>query len=151
MISTEDLPSDPRIAGIVLHRLGKSHGESISVSHLAAPPEAVQRFHAAIREAEGAESTDYEAVLKHLRAAVQLYPDYAQAWFEIGRIGLALGDSASARDALQQAVRADPWFVSPYEPLILLLEAAGQSDQAARTCQRLREINPALSAGCGGL
>lgn len=150
VISTGSLPADPRIPGVVLHRLGKSHGESISASHLAAPPEAVRYFHAAIRKIRQESSGGYSDALKDLRAAVEAYPDYAQAWFEIGRLLLAHGDATSARDALREALRADPWFVSPYEPLILLLESAGDSEAAANVCQGLRKINPALSADCRG-
>ena len=150
VIATESLPVDPRIPGVVLYRLGKSHGESISASHMAAPPEAVGHFHAAIRKIREGASGSYSEALKDLGAAVGAYPNYAQAWFEIGRLLLGQGDPASARDAFWQALRADPWFVSPYEPLILLLESAGDSEAAAKVCQGLRKINPALSADCRG-
>ena len=144
------LPAHPGIPGIVLRRLGKSYGESISATHLAAPDEAVESFHAAIRELRRGESAELASVLGHLQAAVRIFPGYAPAWFEIGRLRLAQGDMEEAAGALQRAVRADPWFVSPYQPLILLLEAAGDSEAAASACQSLRKINPALPDDCGG-
>ena len=149
--STEvsDLPHSPRIPSIVLYRLGKSHGESISASHLMAPPEAKQQYHAAVRELRRRDGPEIAAVHEHLRAAVEVFPDYAQAWFEIGRLRLAEEEPEGALHALQRAVEADPWFVSPYEPLILLLEAAGKPDAAATVCQGLRRINSSLPADCG--
>ena len=144
------LPVDPLIPAAALHRLGKNHGESISVSHLAAPEAATRHLHAAVRELEGESDAGIDKALAHLRSAIQAYPGYAQAWFEIGRLQLALGDASNALQAFQQSVQADPWFVSPYEPLILLLESSGNAAGAATACKKLRRINPALPPGCRG-
>ncbi len=143
------LPYNPRIPAMVLYRLGKSHGESISASHLAAPVEAKRHYHAAMRELQRHDGAEPATVAGLLRAAVETFPGYAQAWFEIGRLKLAGGDPVGAQQAMQRAIEADPWFVSPYEPLILLLEAAGESDAAATACEGLRRINPRLPTNCG--
>ena len=148
MVPTASLPTNPEIPGIALHRLGKSWGESISVSHISAPLEAKRRFHAAIREMRRGEEATVESVLMNLEAAVEVYPGYAQAWFEIGRLRLAQRDPERAVAALRRSVRADPWFVSPYEPLILLLRATGAVEEAASACENLRKVNPALPADC---
>ena len=144
------LPEDPHIPAAVLHRLGKNHGESISVSHLAAPEAAMRHFHAAVRELDGESAAGIDKALVHLHSAIQAYPGYAQAWFEMGRLQLALGKASDALQALQQSVQADPWFVSPYEPLILLLESSGDAAGVASACKKLRRINPALPPGCRG-
>ena len=142
------LPAHPQIPAAVLHRLGKSHGESISVTHLAAPAEAKRHFHAAARILERAPAAGTDRALEHLRGALRAYPAYAQAWFEVGRLQLALGDGASALRAFRRSIEADPWFVSPYAPLLLLLESVGDSKGAAKACAGLRRINPALPPGC---
>ena len=144
------LPSNPSIPGLVLHRLGKNRGETISVTHLLAPEEAKRRFHSGIRALRRNEPDSIDRALESLGVATELFPGYAQAWFELGRIGLARGDPASAIDALRKAVAADPWFVSPYEPLILLLRATGEAAEAAVRCDGLRVINPALPPDCAG-
>lgn len=149
-LSKADLPADPRIPAAVLHRLGKGDGESISVSHLAAPEEATRYYRAAMREMQRGADSDPAAALRRLESAVRIYPGYAQAWFEVGRLRLALGKTASAIRAFGQSVASDPWFVSPYEPLILLLEAEGDVDRAAAACHGLRRINPELPANCLG-
>lgn len=143
------LPRSPRIPAIVLYRLGKSHGESISATHLMAPPEAKRHYISAMRESQRQDGPDRAIVEEHLQAAVEAFPGYAQAWFEIGRLRLVKGEHEGALHALQRAVEVDPWFVSPYEPLILLLEAAGMPDAAATACQGLRRINSRLPADCG--
>lgn len=145
-----ELPADSRIPVAVLHRLGKNHGESISVTHLTAPADATRHFHAAVRVLEQETEGGIDTALDHLRNAVRAYPSYAQAWFEIGRLRLALGDASSALQAFQKSLQADPWFVSPYEPLLLLLRSSGDAASAERACTKLRQINPALPPGCGG-
>ena len=121
----------------------------MSVSHLSAPPAAVARFHAALRALRGGPGQDIELALGHLQSAVGAFPGYADAWFEIGRLHLASGSPGDAIGAFQEALRADPWLVSPYEPLILLLEAAGDPAGARQVCAGLRRINPALPEDCG--
>ncbi len=143
------LPADPRIPALVLYRLGKGQGESMSASHLSVPEPAVRSFHSAVRALEEGAGTDPQLALQHLASAVRVAPWFACAWFEIGRLRLALGDPAGAVEAFREAVRTDPWFVSPYEPLILLLESSGNSDGAREACAGLRKINPALPESCG--
>ena len=149
-VATENLPLDQRIPVAVLHRVGKNDGESISVAHLAAPAEAVRLFHSAVRELRRGPQADASVALSHFQEAVRAFPKYAQAWFEIGRLRLARGEPGNAVKAFGRAVEADPWFVSPYEPLILLLAAAGEEAEAAAACDGLRRINPDLPPDCSG-
>lgn len=147
-IAVSDLPDDPRIPALALHRLGKGYGETISVSHLSAPTEARRLYRNAWLKARR-EPAEPAAVLADLEAAVEIDPDYAQAWFEIGRLRLALSEPGQALEAFRRAVAADPWFVSPYEPLMLLERAAGELEAAAATCGELRRVNPRIVPGCG--
>ncbi|MDE0104982.1 MAG: bacterial transcriptional activator domain-containing protein [Bryobacterales bacterium] len=143
-----DLPLDPLIPGISLRRLGKNEGETISVTHLTAPAQAVESFHAAVHLMQQQGDASVQDILSLLTAATDAYPGYANAWFEIGRLRLAVGDVAEAAEALGRAIEADPWFVSPYEPLMLVLRALGRPSDAADACNGLRRINPALPQGC---
>lgn len=147
-VATEDMPLDEGIPAAVLFRLGKNDGESISTSHLAAPDEAASLYHAAVRQLQRESRASFGPALALLQEAVQAYPAYAQAWFEIGRLQLAIGDLSQAIKAFGMAIEADPWFVSPYEPLILLLESTGDEAQSLAACEGLRRINPDLPAGC---
>lgn len=145
--SVARLPRNPGIPAFVLHRLDRNQGETISVSHLAAPQEAIRHYQSAVRMLNRPDA-DTAAVLGHLANSVRIHPDYAPAWFETGRLQLALGQPDEAVQAFQRALRADPWYVSPYQPLILLLRAQGDSVAASKACHGLRRINPELPADC---
>lgn len=133
------LPAAEGIPALALRRAGKYQGETISVSHLAAPPAARAAFQDAARRIFAGASEEAAA---SLRRAVEIDPLYAAAWFELGRLLLARNDAAGARRAFSRAVAADPWFVAPYEPLLLLERAEGHAQTVETLCAKLRRINP---------
>lgn len=143
--AVRDLPAAAAIPALVLHRTGKYQGESLSVSHLAAPPAARSAFQTAMRRLF---ANEIDAALAALESAVAIDSRYASAWFEIGRLKLARNDAAGARSAFARAVAEDPWFVSPYEPLLLLERAEGNSRTVRMLCEKLHRINPHRTDGC---
>ncbi len=147
-VAISDLPMDSRIPAIALRRRARHRGESMSTSHLSAPDAAVASFHAAMRAMADPSGVALAEVLKHLNAATEAYPGFAQAWYETGRVHLAAGNPRQAAVALKRSVEVDTWFVSPYEPLILSLRAIGLDAEAAAACAGLRRINPAIPPGC---
>ena len=137
-LAVQRLPLRPEIPGLVLHRTGKWQGDTLSVTSVSAPDVATRAFAAAI------EASDLAGAAALLEEAVSSYPSYAEAWFELGRAHLARSDFYGAKEALASAIAADPWFVPPFEPL-LLLESASQSwEEVRRLARLLLHINPNL-------
>jgi tetratricopeptide (TPR) repeat protein len=56
---------------------------------------------------------------KNLKKAVQLYPGFAQAWLQLGKLQEP-SDAQAARESFSKALAADPKFVLPYEQLAAL-------------------------------
>jgi tetratricopeptide (TPR) repeat protein len=50
----------------------------------------------------------------NLLKVVEIYPEHAAAWMELGRMHEAAGDLEQARGAYERAIKADPKFVRPY-------------------------------------
>jgi tetratricopeptide (TPR) repeat protein len=48
---------------------------------------------------------------------VEIYPRYAVAWFDLGRLQLRSNDAGSARHSFEQSIAADPKYVNPYRGL----------------------------------
>ena len=132
-------------ASLVLHREGKYQGAAISVTWLAAPAAAIGAFHAAIREMRLGADGDYAKAVASIESAVEEYPGYAAAWYELGTLRLAAGDQSAAREALSQAIAADPWFISPYEPLLLISLAEAEWVRTRELCDRMLAMNPYLA------
>jgi VWFA-related protein len=58
--------------------------------------------------------------------AVTLFPGYAEAWYELGKLWLEHQQPDAARHALESAIRSDPKYAAPYLTLAILEHTAGQ-------------------------
>jgi hypothetical protein len=101
---------------IVLHRSEDAEGTMISSTGAAAPKDARKAFEKAFAELTEQKLDPAE---KDLQKTVQLYPAYADAWFELGNLQ-ARKNPGAARNSYLQAVAADPKFVRPYQGLMQL-------------------------------
>jgi len=111
-------PMDPPDVGtILLHRLTPTEGTTISASSLAAPKDAKKAYDKGL---DALKKKKTEDAVKNFEKAVEIYPKYAAAWFELGRFHGARGDAAMARGDFQEALKADPKFVSPYMELAVM-------------------------------
>jgi tetratricopeptide (TPR) repeat protein len=115
MLANRRALDPPDVGVILLHRNTPSEeGSTVSAVSLAAPKDAHKAYTKGLELLKKSKTGD---ALASFEKAVEAYPNYAAAWYEIGRIELAANDNAAARHALEMAVKADPKFVSPYVEL----------------------------------
>lgn len=116
---------DPNIGTIILHRIAKVDGLTISVVSALAPKDARKAYEKG-REAEASKKLD--DAQKNFEKAVSVYPQYSAAWFELGRIDEQNNRIDEARKAYQQAIAAEPKLILPREQLswLALREAKWQ-------------------------
>lgn len=104
------------VGTIILKRIGNVDGTTISMSSLHAPKDALKAFEKG-RELQKKEKTD-EAE-KNFQKAVDLYPGYATAWYQLGllqtRDHLELAETSFAK-----SIESDPKYVNPYLSLTLI-------------------------------
>ena len=144
-VPVAEMPDAPSLAAITLQRAGKYQGEAISVTWLGAPESARKAFHSGIREMRRGDEASLTEAARSFEAAAAEYPRYAAAWYELGRLRLAAGDASGARQAFRGAVAADPWFVSPYEPLLLMELGEQNWPEVRRLSEQMLAMNPYLS------
>jgi tetratricopeptide (TPR) repeat protein len=134
---------NPEIGTIILHRLGKDEGFTISVNSALAPKDARKAYEKGM---EAITKKNPDEAQKNLEKAVELYPKYSAAWFALGRLDEQRDHLADADKAYRQATAAEPKLIQPYERLAwLALQDAKWQDLADWTDQLLR-LNPASSA-----
>ncbi len=133
---------NPDLGTIVLHRLANVDGLTISVNSALAPKEA----HKAYEKGMAAVTKhNAEEAQKNLEKAVELYPKYSEAWFNLGWVHEQGDRIDEARKAYEQAIAAEPKFVRPYERLSwLAVREAKWQELVDRTDQWLR-LDPANS------
>ncbi len=134
----------PEVGNIILRRLDKVSGSTVSLTALAAPKKARKAYEKATKELRK-KKVKHSKVSKELEKAVNLYPKYAPAWNLLGTTRLKLKDEAGAREAFKQAIEADPEYVSPYIELAMLEGASNRWAEVTRLSDRVLELNPYIS------
>ncbi len=111
-------PMDPPDIGtILLHRAAATEeGSTVSAVSLAAPKDARKAFE---KGEEALKKRKADDARKDFEKAVAVYPHYAAAWCELGKLQMA-SDAEGAHKSFQSAVDADPKFVTPYVELAIL-------------------------------
>lgn len=122
------------IGTIVLQRIGESQGTTVSATSLHAPKDAKKAYDKAHHALEQNKLPEAQT---ELEKAVRLYPQYATAWLDLGRLYTRQNQFDKARNAFQLAHAADDKFVPAYVGLASLAlreskwqEAAEQSEHA---------------------
>jgi tetratricopeptide (TPR) repeat protein len=115
----------PDIGIIVLHRIGGGEGASVSVTSMMAPADAKKAhergLQALLKDKQADAAKDFEK-------AVAVYPKYAEAWMDLGKVRVRQNAVPAARAAFLKAIEADPKLAPPYVEMGLL--AAKESNWA---------------------
>ncbi len=122
-----------------LKRTGDSEGSTVSLTSVNATKEARKAYD---RGLAAATRQKYEEAVKAFQAAVAAYPQYAQAWSDLGLVQLALDRPAEARSSWEKAVQSDPRYLKPYVQLARLAIAEGRNQDALEITNRGLQLNP---------
>ncbi len=115
-ISSRRSLDNPDVGTLLLHRLGSGTGTMVSQTTLLAPKPALKAYEHAMSDMR---KSNVESARKNLEKAVDVYPKFASAWYELGHL-LVHTDPAAAKSDLDKAVEADPKYALPYSDLTIL-------------------------------
>jgi TolA-binding protein len=135
---------NPNVGTIVLRRIGGVQGTSISFTSLAAPKEAKKAYEKAFNETRKPKP-NFQNAAKELNKAVAEYPQFASAWFLLGRIRASENNVPGAREAFEKAIEADGKYLNPYGPLVRMALEEGRFGDAKLLSGRALELNPHLT------
>jgi superkiller protein 3 len=124
---------------VVLKRLGDSEGSMVSMTALKAPEAAQKAFGKGV-----VAMTDrkWAVAQKNFERAVEIYPEYAAAWSDLGEVLKEQSHPNEARDAWEHALTADPKYVKPYIQLARLDLEEHRMEDAAGVAERAIAMNP---------
>jgi tetratricopeptide (TPR) repeat protein len=132
-------PMDPPDVGTILvHRLGASEGSTVSAVSLNAPKDARKAYDKGMDALKKKKTDD---ALKNFEKAVEVYPKYATAWTELGRIQAAKGDAETARKSFDSATSADPKFVQPYLEMAMIEWKGEKWQQVADLTEKVIKLD----------
>ena len=127
---------NPDIGTIILHRLGKVDGLTVSVVSALAPKDARKSYE---KGQAAANKKNWDEAQKDFEKAVEIYPKYSLAWFDLGRLKEENGHLEDARKDYEQAIAAEPKYIQPFERLSwLAVRESKWQELVDRTDQWLR-------------
>jgi TolA-binding protein len=137
-MSTAKPEDHPYLGTIVLHFVGKASGWLISPTSREASKAAQKAFDSGQQTVRKNKQPD---AIKEYQKAVELYPGFAVAWFELGRLQAADHQADEARRSFSAAIKADPKYLSPFLQLAALVNAAEDWTALADVSARLLQLD----------
>jgi tetratricopeptide (TPR) repeat protein len=126
-------------ATIVLKRMGLHEGSTVSATALNAPEPAKKAYGKGVNAMN---DEKWPAAQKNFEKAVEIDPDYAQAWSDLGEVLQKQSKPTEARAAWEKAVQADPKYIKPYIQLTALDLAEKRSEDAVEIGGKAVAMNP---------
>ncbi|HZC66706.1 MAG TPA: hypothetical protein VE545_09050 [Candidatus Dormibacteraeota bacterium] len=141
-ITNRNIQDTPDIGTISLKREAGAEGAGLSSTTAAAPKDAVKAFEKARSEWLDKKP---DRAQKELEKAVQLYPQFAEAWYQLGKLQQD-AKSTEAYNSFSKAAAADPKFSLPYEHMAQLAAQSQKWDDLTSATAHALELNPQGSA-----
>jgi tetratricopeptide (TPR) repeat protein len=138
ILSGRRLFDNPDVGTIVLHRLGDVEGSTISLTSLQAPKKAKKSYQKGLKAVR---KQKWAAGQKEFEKAVEIYPGYAAAWFQLGRSLEQQDNLAEARKAYGRALASDEKFLNPYFQLTGIAMREQKWQEVVETTDRIVKLN----------
>ncbi len=138
-LTTHKSLDNPDVGTIVLQRLDKAQGTSISATAYSAPKDAKKAYEQGLAYLKKDKRAEAQQAFEK---AAELYPRHAEAWAELGHLHRAAHDVTGARHAYEQALNADAHFITPLIGLAELSAESSNWDDAARFSKQALELDP---------
>src|ERR1022692_1572440 len=130
---------NPDVGIILLHRFAPTEGAAtVSAKALAVPKPADRAYNKGLDFVKKGKSEEGRA---SFQSAIDLYPRFSSAWFELGKLQAIDGQLDDARKSFLAANQADLQSVGPYLELALLSLHAKDWNELAEFTYRALKLN----------
>ncbi len=130
---------NPDVGTLVLTRMAKVEGFTISMTTVNAPKDAKKAYEKGTNELR---KKKFDKALPHFEKAVGLYPEYAVAWYGKGQALEGLKNNAEATIAYNKAIEADSKYLPPYLRLATIAAGENQWERAEQFSATAIRMNP---------
>ena len=130
---------NPDVGLILLHRMANVEGTSVSATSLAAPKDSKKAFEKGM---DSLRKQKFDEAAKSFEKAVEGYPKFADAWYQLGRIRSNADQGDTAREAFRNALAADSKLVGPGIELGLMSFREKKWEEAASYLDRAVKLDP---------
>lgn len=120
----------------------KGGPKTVSATSLLAPQTAVKLYDQGSRSLQ---QKKFAPAAKDFEAAIKIYPQYAEAWLNLGRARVSLNQPGPAKDAFLKAAGIDSQMPGPPEELGLLAASTNDPMTAAKYLDESLRLDPSGS------
>ncbi len=92
-----------------------------------------------------------EEALLHFKKAVEIYPDFFNAWYDLGRVYMLFNDLDKAYPCFEKVRSMDSTFIFSTINMALIADAKGNTKLAENLYKEVIRINPGAQEAYGGL
>lgn len=117
--------------------------DSVRITTLTAPADA-RKAYARAQKALAGQKPDYAQAVQQLEKAVRSHSSFAVAWDLLGLVQNRLGEEERGKEALENAIRADPAYLTPYLRLAAMAVLRNRMDEALRLSDAILKQKPGL-------
>jgi len=143
IVYVSQLPSSKVDLGVLtLHKA--AGGPMVSATSAKAPKDALKSME---KGQDAAKSKKWHEAEKDFQKAVDLYPGYAEAWFELGNTELETKQTDEAHKSFEAAIKADAKYLPPYAGLLTLESQTQNWKTVADLTDRMIELAAGSSPG----
>ena len=135
---------NPDVGLIILHSMRPPEIGTVSLKTLAAPKDARKAYEKAGKELQK-KNPNLSKASKELTKAVEIYPEFASAWYVLGKVRLAQQDRPAASQAFKEAKAADSGYAIPYLSLAMMALEEERWKEASDLSTQVLELNPRLT------
>jgi cytochrome c-type biogenesis protein CcmH/NrfG len=134
-----DFGSNIDVGVIVVQRGAKMGGTTLSAIPYKAPKDARKAYEKGLQAEKNGKLADAH---KYFETAVKLYPNSANAWFQLGAVLQKENEKDAARKAYTQATTIDGKFLPPYLSLAAMSFETGNWAEVLDLTRHILDLDP---------
>ena len=147
LVELTPMSSTMNVGAIVVHRATKIKGMTLSAAPYKAPRDARRAYEKGLEAERNGRLADAR---QYFEKAVEIYPKYANAWFQLGAVLQNLAQKEPARTAYTHATTIDSKFLPPYLSLASLAFEAEDWTQVLNLTNHVLDLDPPKYANVTG-
>jgi uncharacterized membrane protein len=147
LVDLDTFSSRIDVGAIVVQRGTKIEGMTLNAALYKAPKDARRAYEKGL---EAERKANLASARKYFEMAVEIYPKYASAWFQLGTVLQKENQKDVARRAYTQATAIDTKFLPPYLSLALMACEAENWTEVLKLTGHILDLDPLNQADVTG-
>src|SRR5882762_2249770 len=147
LVDLDSFGSSIDVGAIVVRRATKIEGMTLSATPYKAPKDARRAYEKGLQAERNGELADAR---KYFETAVEIYPSFANAWFQLGTVLQNENQKDAARKAYTQATTIDTRFLQPYLSLASMAYQTGNWAEVLNLTGHILNLDPLNHAAVTG-